>query len=465
MPENANGEVVLGSFYRYLGLAPSSEIKVGDQAKVFKQRIDQGYLKNGKISPSGLNDNEMHYLIANLLQSPRLKNQGNKNIHYVTPIVPVLANYGAVARYKGNPWNPGAYLGEMIARGCAKGKADSYLDEIRQALLVNYEEGKENNDDIWSRFADQELKIWDDFKEKESNHPDSKPILLSGTFPSKRICNDLIQLIQLKSKLTRKKWISLIESYLRLIITIDLLWYCHVQTSIIQLVEKNYKEDLLETDIDSTLTSYNFFEISLKRPSLLEIYIREYVKSSFLLKRLDNYCVSNHVACLIDLNPAKILEWIKTLKSKLSSEKYEELKLKLMLEIDKDQDAINQLSISQGTPPNNLLEALTYIPGKRNTVEASKSAYDQGYWNNKIGKSWIFEPGPVSLSVMVYICCNDLSIDIISARDFIEFLKFYGISTDEKELSVGMTGRKLRRLGYVIDSPDMEGGILIRKPF
>src|SRR5688572_28592816 len=99
VPENtASGEIIIGSLYRELGLAPAKESDVGVLSKKFKNMVKNGYTFDIH-SPSDLPIEHLEYVFSTLISSPLLKNQNlkkNQNYYYFTPLIPSLANYSNV---------------------------------------------------------------------------------------------------------------------------------------------------------------------------------------------------------------------------------------------------------------------------------------------------------------------------------------------------------------------------------
>lgn len=460
-PENANGEVILGSFYRFLGLADCSEGDVGANSKELYQLI-QGLDGDGDFpTKSGLDRDGFRYVVENLLSSPRLKNQRAKEVVYLNPVVPEAAYFSCVARLRGNPWNPGAYLGEMLARGRGAEPIEPYLEKVRDALSISTD--LDQGDDVWARFISGEMAKWCK-RNGNIGKTGSNPIVLDGEFPSKRFFNDFDKLLQIKYQLPRRKWISLIESYLRLVIAVDILWYCHVHVALVELIGRSTKEHVNAEKVDDALCGYSFFEVSIKQVSSIEQRLRSYVFSSYVLSEVQSFCEKNDIRILKEFSSDEISKWLFDLSKSLDGETLMEIKKSIETTIDSDPEMVKEY-MAKSKKPKNLLEALTYIPSRRNTVIKDKSSYDQGYWYNKQGRSWVFEPGPAAITVMVQLCASYFNAKVVSAKDLIEFLSMYGIVTNEWELSSGLTGHKLRSLGYVIDSPDLEGGILIKQPY
>jgi hypothetical protein len=95
--------------------------------------------------------------------------------------------------------------------------------------------------------------------------------------------------------------------------------------------------------------------------------------------------------------------------------------------------------------------------------------YDQGYWLRKNGyhnsAKWIVSSGPVAVLLLVY-CCARRTVGPATTDDLCRHLGEYGITVKPDDVTgEADLGPMLRRMGLVTDSPDAEGGMLVRNPF
>jgi hypothetical protein len=105
---------------------------------------------------------------------------------------------------------------------------------------------------------------------------------------------------------------------------------------------------------------------------------------------------------------------------------------------------------------------------QRMTREPEKRHFDQGYWCAKSGPAksakWIFRVGPIGVLTMAHLA-RVRSGGAATANGLVNQFARYGIRVSLDEVTRGQVGTDLRHLGLVVDSPDAEGGMLIRTPF
>ena len=111
--------------------------------------------------------------------------------------------------------------------------------------------------------------------------------------------------------------------------------------------------------------------------------------------------------------------------------------------------------------------ALRYGLGQRSAKSEASRHFDQGYWCRKSGparsQSWHFDISPVGIFLMVHLITAGK--EMATAADLKQKLGDYGIAVSIAEISRGAIGSSLRQLGLVTDSPDAEGGMVLRSPF
>ena len=126
-----------------------------------------------------------------------------------------------------------------------------------------------------------------------------------------------------------------------------------------------------------------------------------------------------------------------------------------------------ELSCSKGIP-SNLFEFVRYSLGQRQTNETPMKSYDQSYWLRKNGTynaaPWVVSFGPVSIMTLTH-CCSSQALFERNIVDFCQHLSHYGIQVSAHEVPKIELGTKMMSLGLILDSPDAEGGMMIRTPF
>lgn len=467
-PEYATAEITLSSLYRAIGYAGYAESKVvGSSAEFKKQselRKNQTTLA-GNISPTGWRS-----LITEVLSSPKDEKQSKNRILQLCPVIPDIALYSGSPRQRGNPWNPGELIKKLILNGSTdRAMADKIWSQLFHAMSVS------SSDDIWARWLNQifdtkkisGLPSWGESSLAliEANESLDK---ISWNYPAKKFVRDLVAIIEVKDQMTRKQWVSLLESILRIGVVSHVLWLCKIN----DVIWKCSYSILLGEDIDIQTKIFNaalinhqkFFSYGKPISSPIKDIASRYLVariginlilwmlSELDLLTLENFNNENDVNKLFTIikqNKHTLIE--KDLIQILSKLKAQEAKV---------------LSVKQGIGSkivefsNSNLWRLTANPLQR--------GYDQGFYSQKKGvyksSPWVLSFGPVAILSMVHSCLSEVK-GPRSVLRFIEHLRDYGIDLALDEISNGELGKKLRMLGLLLDSPDAENGMLLVPPF
>ena len=154
VPENIpTAEVLFASLLRELNIEniEATESTAWKFSKDFKDfLLDK---QNEKFSEISFGD--WISIFNNHVSSIKSKEQtqNRDEYFYFNPIVPILSKFGQAARFKGNPWNPGALILEEIYLGC---KNEDQWNLIESKLHENL--SIQDNDDLWSRFLNLKTK-------------------------------------------------------------------------------------------------------------------------------------------------------------------------------------------------------------------------------------------------------------------------------------------------------------------
>lgn len=471
-PEYATGEVLMASLYRKVGFPDLSEKNVPTQGRSFYRRIQTppNELKNriGKISAKSWNK-----VIDGVLRSPKQPNQSKQNFLQLTPLVPELALYTASARLRGNPWNPAELIQRIFGYSTSEiGNVEETWNRIFSALDVN------NTDDIWARFLTDELTNWrpPEIKHEWKYSPlvDFKEILCPEDAngiksPAKRFHKDLNALLELKTSLTRRQWISMFESILRIGSVSHVLWICHVHN-----VVWTKMQDCIDGVMPITHDLYT--DLSIPSMGFWTYGDQALTKAKDLIRK---YYIArigiNHVLhVLTDLGVELAENSLSTVAGlanlfQLLEEKRNELTQRDV--ISKNRELLDldpkQLACTKGIT-SNMFEFVRYTLGQRQTAEVELKGYDQGYYLRKKGSylsaPWIVTFGPVSAMTLTY-CCAVESRFPRNIVDFCAHLANYGIYLHPNDFLATDLGSIMKNLGLILDSPDAEGGMMIFSPF
>lgn len=480
-PEYATGEVVLASTYRHVGFHKSdisegvSEGKVPKYGREFQKKIEKG--KKEKGSPiTGLDPDTWRRIVTGTLRSPKQPVQSAKRFLQISPIVPDASLYSLSARLSSNSWNPGALIARIIQFSePIESDAQEIWNQLFHALSVD------ENDDVWARFLQQEFESW---RNKETLNAWATPRKLesdaaavawhkSGTdIPAGQFKKDFLRILSLKKHLTRRQWISMLESIVRLGAASHTLWVCKVNIECFQLLRNTLAgsavPDIQEIN-DSFGLSESFWRYGQHSASTIKELATGFIKAragiNLILHQLDEIDGINlQTDCLSNLE--SIAELVKMLGQKENREYFNQDRFRGNYQdvIESDQRIVTG---RKGTP-NNIMEFLRHVLGQRQTNEDGLDSYDQGYYLAKKGNyssaPWFVSLGPVSVLALVHACTYNAhgprTID-----NLCQHLREYGIEIAPQDVADSMLGKTLRNLGLVLDSPDAEGGMVLINPF
>ena len=223
-PEYASGEVILSSLYRAIGFPGINEGKVPELGQRLANRLRAGVAGQGV-----LNHDTWSLVLHKTLESPKLPSQSTKRFMLLCPVVPGVAAYSGSARLTKNSWNPGNLVGRMVRLGSnSNDEADETWKRLFNSLSVD------EVDDLWANLLRVEFHHREE--EGEGWTYNALPVVphleswQSTEYPSpaNRFVHDLGKILDLKIRLTRRQWVSIIESFLRIATVSHVLWLCKV---------------------------------------------------------------------------------------------------------------------------------------------------------------------------------------------------------------------------------------------
>lgn len=465
-PEYASSEVVVSSIYRAVGLN-LSESKVPTMGRDFDRFIRQP--TSSKRAGSAISPDTWQTVLQGTLESPRLPNQSARRLLQMSPIVPDIAMYSGSARPRGNSWNPGSLVKDIVRLGSVKqGAAELVWRKLFEALTVG------ETDDIWARWLQGEFEKRRQSDLKWEYRPlGDGPDLPFGDkekidFPGRQFVRDLEAIIGAKEYMTRRQWISLLEAVLRLGCVTHVLWLCDLSGRLwrIALDVLGGKPAPTEESLRAQLFDQKTPYLAYGNPSLR--VVRDYA-SSYLVARLG----INLLAWRLESAGKKVprMTSIAALKAFLST--IEEGRRSLADPSVREQ--LNQLHDEQARTlqckkgiGSNMLEFSRHVLGQRQTANESLRGYDQGYFLRKKGQHaaapWVVSMGPVAVLALVHCCLKEVA-GPRSVDRLCQHLSRYRLGVDIDDIADSDLGQKLRMLGLVLDSPDAESGMLLLPPF
>jgi hypothetical protein len=471
-PEYASSEVLLSALYRRIGLSDVGEKTVPVNGRDMLRRVESGKAP----ASAALRSEEWSRVLQGSLESPKLPNQSAKRFLQLTPLVPEVSRYSGSARLAGNPWSPGDLIERMVLLGSSsKSEAEALWQRVFGALAVTDE------DDVWARWLESELAVW----RPASGSPFSiRPLehlwpndFFNGDgrslqFPARQFVRDLDAIISVKGQMTRRQWVSLLESVLRIASVAHVMWLSDVTQRIWAAVRA-----VLYGDSTPTLHG--------RGSGLASIYPSEIAYFPYGRAAMDQakVLVSRYLYARLGLNATLwgLEEIGQPFAQPLSSEAAAS---QLVHVVASHRDALQRISVlatwqalqdsesrtlacSKGIG-SNMLEFVRHCVGQRQTARDVLRGYDQGFSirkrTNDARARWIVSLGPVAVIAMAHCCLHETG-GARSVHRLCDHLARYGILIGRDEVATSDLGQKLRLLNLVLDSPDAESGMLVLPPF
>ena len=168
----------------------------------------------------------------------------------IVPMVTSLMQIGCFTRNTGKPWNPGGFVKGMINKGASSEKEATRLaKDLKQKL------GIEKSEDIWAAELEKHMKsmapLWgnpDTTIENESEDFKLPHEIRCRTFPARALTEDLPHILKIKKSLTRRQWISMLDSLLRISCATELLWVARANSEVSRMI-------IAATDMNSNIPS------------------------------------------------------------------------------------------------------------------------------------------------------------------------------------------------------------------
>ena len=483
-PEYTTGEVLLGASYRKLLLGRTD-------AEVDLEQIPT---MTAQLAPPTV---WPVILWPGALSSPVRGGQARTHeLPQLMPLVPRIAAYACVLGKRRSRWDPGTLLLSAIGSGTAGDDAvfTKKVSQLSASLSVDA------SDDLLARFIEQHLaKLVGDLPTPDlSGHPrapawrsvDTSQSARPAT-PAERLSEDVLSILDLKQRLTRRQWTVLLESLLRLGLGTHVLWLCRLNQAVwacaLRAVETGEIPEPLELERscwDGHQDRDPLLELGQDAMPFIKRLVQDYARARIGLNLVLHSLTDGGAPWgdgglgLVGRtgdSPAKALRSFLAHVAKHRDQVSTALEKELGARSLRDAagavcDSRPRVLAADSGPTKNLSEFLRHTLGELRPRDPEMSSYDQAYVLYKKNKAqtnspWPVQPGPAALIQMVYSCCRNYSPFPASIDDFRTHLSAYGIYAPAGELQRGRTGRDLERLGLVVDSPDAGGGRLLVNPF
>lgn len=466
-PEYASSEVIVASLYRAVGFGHHGEARVPAAGREFEKAMRNP--SSSRKSGSKIGVDTWLTVLHGALESPKLPKQSSRRFLQLSPIVPDVALYSGSARSTGNSWNPGLLVRRMIQLGSmSEGAAENLWKKIFDALTVA------GGDDVWARW------LQDEFVKRRQHGMEWTYVPMAGEpdmpqsekanleFPARQFVRDLEAILLAKDMMTRRQWMSLLESILRLGCVTHVLWLCDFNDRLWRLIRTILDGAPVPSDgeLSKKLFEQQSWYLVNGNPSARFMrdfasgYLAARLGINLVLWRMDPEGVkSQPISSVGDLRG--FLTEVEAAREDLAGE-----------------DALSQLNnlheqhartlaCKKGIG-SNLLEFGRHVLGQRQTANENLRGYDQGYFLRKRGQHnsapWVITLGPVAVLALVHCCLNEVA-GPRSVDRLCQHLGRYRLGVDTSDIADSDLGHKLRMLGLVLDSPDAESGMLLVPPF
>lgn len=464
-PEFATAEVMLASAYRMIGFASHQESAVPTAGRAF----DKASSKLRRNERDRVSAETWKTVLHGTLQSPKQPKQSSKRFLSLCPIVPDASLYSGSARLAGNPWNPGQLLARMIAAGCA---SPQEVAEVWDLLFAGLSVTKD--DDIWARWLQGEFEARRTVNVKwRRSEPAKGPRFESSEharieMPAQQFVQDLRAVLHAKGSMTRRQWVSILESVIRLGSVAHVLWSCEVHERLWRALRDALQgtpapsHEQFTTSVFSGVGRplvYGATALPLIR-DLASRYLHARLGINLLLWELEE-CGERVQSLETTQDLHDLLTLVGSCRASIGEGEFGRRYGELC-----DRSA-RDLSCKKGVG-NNIVEFCRYALGQRQTADVTLRGYDQGYQLRKKAEyasaPWVVSLGSVALLAFTH-CCLLEAAGPRSVLRLCEHLGRYGIDVDRDDIAESELGMRLRMLGLVLDSPDAESGMLLVPPF
>lgn len=472
-PEYASSEVLVASLCRTIGFPHFNEGSVPQVGRNLDQEIDRRRQRHQE-SPEGaaLSPDDWYSVLHGVLESPKLPNQSTQRFIQVTPLVPEIALFSSTPRLKGSSWNSGPLIRAMVVMGTQnRSSADKLWASLFEALSVK------DDDDVFARWLHNEARSWTGSREwtfipipdSEDRHLADEDLCLVNFLPARRFALDLYSIIDAKSHLTRRQWMSLLEAIIRLGTATHVAWLCDIHDRVWRAFRDAANGRAPKTVEETRQLVFpseaHYMAFGAKALNGVKDRASAYLAARLginnMLWAINEIGVSHEGNLLSAKGIVALCEVIRANRGRL-----DEIKAMGTFYDLAEQEA-RALNCTNGIGKN-LVEFARHVLGQRQTAVPLLRGYDQGYVLRKSGSRsnspWILSLGPVAVLAMAHCALHGMG-GPRSVHRLAEHLAEYGVIVNRNDIAYNDLGQQLRMLGLVLDSPDAESGMLLLPPF
>lgn len=499
---NSEGVKETRAFFRHVRVPEqcSGEMLVAELQRVFCFRdLDDAFIQNtgSKLLKElrKANDEEsvwLSHFLDHVARYPVQTKQATKHdIPYVIPLIPSIAFFSTPRRVtKRNAdddhttdksWKPGLYIKEVLSYCMPEGQIDRYFEDLQKALIVSPESDerfaclldekirKALQDHVQINFAERSLGIGE-VEHKVCIMPQSIRDKIVNA-PFKRLAGDIAAVLSVKSKVSRRQFVAMLESVVRIGSAAHVLWTCNVYRKLelkMSEILKGTNPTLTESEVYSILNmpAAGLFSYG----SNFQVKLREFFK--------DYELSSQRLNCLVDKLKSDAgftseqLDWSSVeslLKSVECIRAYAASHPEFVETYERDFSehyrlAIKKYSLSMDSQSTHLQRfVLTTLAQNIQFKEVRFSRYDQSYFarrrTNSSRSALLVNAGAVALMTLVHCCSYRNGVVLLS--NLLDAMQTYGITVPAGETAKRFK-QQLRELGLTIDSPDAESGMVLQ---
>ena len=481
IPEQCSGEMLSAELQREFCFHPLDD--------AFIQNTGSRLLKELRRSQSEDAVWLSHFFDVVARYPVQSRQSAKHDIAYVIPFIPSIALFSTPRRVtkrndgdsneQDRSWKPGPFIKECLSYCLPFEQLDAFFKAIQAAVQVS------NTDDLFARFitekTDAALLKYLDVRVTDKLCPDAykhgrecfMPEAVRNRItvaPFKRFADDIKAVLSIKPCISRRQFMAMLESILRIGTSAHVLWMCNINKrlekdlfALFKSDEGEFTEAQLFDALDmpsSGILSYGMnFQTRMK--DFFKAYERSTKRLSFLLYRLKD------VASL----PRETYDWSSPeafVRSVNDINGYIKANPTFLDEYELDfsrhyYDALKKYTLKVDCQATHLLRFVQTTLSQNNQPSIERySRYDQSYLlrhrtlSNR--SAVIVNAGAVTLMSLVHGCsCNNSTVLL---SNLVDALLAYGVAIPPGETETFKM--QLRELGLTIDSPDAESGMVLQ---
>ena len=466
IPEQCSGEMLTAELQREFCFQPLDD--------AFIQNTGSRLLKELRKSQSADAVWLSHFFDVVARYPVQSRQAAKHDIAYVIPFIPSIALFSTPRRVtkrnegdsseQDRSWKPGLFIKECLSYSLPSEQLDAFFKEVQSAVMVS------DADDLFARFitekTDAALQDHLDVRIADKLSPDAyrhgRECFMPQTVrnriavaPFKRFADDIRAVLSVKPCVSRRQFMAMLESILRIGTSAHVLWMCNINRRLEKDLfalfnggEGEFTDAQLFDALNmpsSGILSYGInFQSRMKE--FFKAYERSTKRLSFLLYRL------KEVASL----PRETYDWSSPNPAFLTE--YEADFSRHYL------DAIKKYTLKVDCQATHLLRFVQTALSQNNQPSSERySRYDQSYLlrhrTHSNRSAVIVNAGAVTLMSLVHACsCNNSTVLL---SNLVDALMAYGVAIPPGEITETFK-MQLRELGLTIDSPDAESGMVLQ---